>query len=159
MLLLSVHLKNEADQKFLCLDGVLLIGGLNQRVIRQQVRFSIEEPPNVSISRSFCFFFFAVQFPPESCLQSFCLLLGIEASWTGRVLNAKEVRTVGFVVYFEELQFSVFQPFIVLKLSQTVNVLVSAGVEVLQESGCPGEKREPKELPLCYFQIMLLFPA
>ena len=46
----------------------------------------------------FVFFFFAVQFPPESCLQSFCLLLGIEASWTGRVLNAEEVRTVGFVV-------------------------------------------------------------
>ena len=46
----------------------------------------------------------AVQFPPESCLQSFCLLLGMEASWTGRVLNAEEVRTVGFVVYFEELQ-------------------------------------------------------
>ena len=105
------------------------------------------------------YFFFAIQFPPESCLQSFCLLLGMEASWTGRVLDAKEVRTVGFVVYFEELQFSDFQPFSVLKLSQTVNVPVSAGVEVLQESGCPGEKRASKELPWCYFQTKHLFPA
>lgn len=83
----------------------------------------------------------------------------MDASWTGRVLDAKEVRTVGFVVYFEELQFSDFQPFSVLKLSQTVNVPVSAGVEVLQESGCPDEKRESKELPWCYFQAMLLFLA
>ena len=83
----------------------------------------------------------------------------MDASWTGRVLDAEEVRTVGFVLYFEELQFSDFQTFSVLKLSQTVNVPVSAGVEVLQEYGCPDEKRESKELPWCYFQAMLLFLA
>lgn len=46
-----------------------------------------------------------------------------------------------------------------LKLSQTVNLPVSAGVEKVQESGSLGKGRESKELPLSYFQTMPLFPA
>ena len=30
----------------------------------------------------------------------------MEASWTGRVLDAEEVRTVGFAVYFELVTFN-----------------------------------------------------
>lgn len=61
---------------------------------------------NPQMSVSAVLYFLAIHFPPESCLQSFCLLFGMEASWAGRVLDAEEVRTVGFVVYFELVTFN-----------------------------------------------------
>lgn len=46
-----------------------------------------------------------------------------------------------------------------LKLTQMLNLTVSAGMEEVEESCYPGKGRESKELSLSYFPTVPLFPA
>lgn len=119
-----------------------------------QVRFSIEETPDVSICKSFFWLFSVLQ------SVSFNLSTSCGRTLAGRVLGTKEGGTVGFTILYVGFQYGVSPPFFIVKTDPDDELTgFSWSWGGVQDSCCPGKGRASQKLPLSYFPVIPAFPA